>query len=307
MTVENDGDSKVTLEIEQASPYVDVTIPDETGDSNKESKGKSTNEPPPGHPRWTDVYRDMSDAKRDAKKSKEEAAEYKKKLDSSDGLMNMMKDHNKNLSDAISKVDTMSDEMSKTKEDTEKEKAVTLYNDLTKAKTTAMEKGEFSNVSTIDEQLMDLKIQINQFDKARKDKKDTPAPTKSAGPVQQPEIVAEAKRFAADTEWFGKDEMMTGAAMAIEKTLMRDSSFTGDYPELLEEVKKRVEERFKFETKSSSTNINSVESSSNVSGGRKGGSVKMSQEELRIAGKMGISPQDWARQKLIIERSKGGK
>ena len=133
--------------------------------------------------------------------------------------------------------------------------------------------------------------------------------------VQQPapQSVSDpkAEQWASDNNWFGKDNVMTAAALAIDAELKNegydpsdndfyqeiDNRIKTSFPHKFEEDKERVQE-----TTSSPAQVVSGSSRSSPSSRKK---VKLSQEDLRLAQKWNIPLETYAAQKLKVHQADG--
>ena len=133
--------------------------------------------------------------------------------------------------------------------------------------------------------------------------------------VQQPAPQAvsdpKAEQWASDNDWFGKDNVMTAAALAIDAELKNegydpsdndfyqeiDNRIKTSFPHKFEEDKERVQE-----TTSSPAQVVSGSSRSSPSSRKK---IKLSQEDLRLAQKWNIPLETYAAQKLKVHQADG--
>ena len=120
-----------------------------------------------------------------------------------------------------------------------------------------------------------------------------------------------AEQWASDNNWFGKDNVMTAAALAIDAELKSegydpsdndfyqeiDNRIKTSFPHKFEEDKERVQE-----TTSSPAQVVSGSSRSSPSSRKK---VKLSQEDLRLAQKWNIPLETYAAQKLKVHQADG--
>ncbi len=256
-------------------------------------------------PRFQDIYRQLKDSER-------KIEELIKDKGANDSLVKEMREHNKALRESYERSAKATEDMSKAtieaatkSEDIVFEKELsTAHAKLLEQKTEAFGDGNFARVTEIDEKIFDIKAKINEVkNKPVIDKtKDETITTGKLSPEKQKSV----DNFKENTKaWYGVDVMMTGAARDMEMSLMANPEWANKpYDEMLGEIKKQVEERFNYKPKGTpiTPSANTVESPSNVSGKSGGTVIKLSQEELRIAKEMGVSPEDWAKQKAIIER-----
>ena len=130
---------------------------------------------------------------------------------------------------------------------------------------------------------------------------------------QAPQAVSDpkAEQWASDNDWFGKDNVMTAAALAIDAELKNEGYDPSDndfyqeinnriktsFPHKFEEDKERVQE-----TTSSPAQVVSGSSRSSPSSRKK---IKLSQEDLRLAQKWNIPLETYAAQKLKVHQADG--
>jgi len=130
---------------------------------------------------------------------------------------------------------------------------------------------------------------------------------------QVPQAVSDpkAEQWASDNNWFGKDNVMTAAALAIDAELKSegydpsdndfyqeiDNRIKTSFPHKFEEDKERVQE-----TTSSPAQVVSGSSRSSPSSRKK---VKLSQEDLRLAQKWNRPLETYAAQKLKVHQADG--
>lgn len=135
---------------------------------------------------------------------------------------------------------------------------------------------------------------------------------------QQPQYDPRAVEWAGQNEWFGSDNIMTAAALALDYEL-KNEGFSPSDDEFYGEIDRRMREQFphKFQDasveeqpavrKSSASNSTQVvagasRTPASPSSGKK---VKLTQEDIRLANKWGIPLERYAEEKLKAERSSG--
>ena len=135
---------------------------------------------------------------------------------------------------------------------------------------------------------------------------------------QQPQYDPRAVEWAGQNEWFGSDNVMTAAALALDYEL-KNEGFDPSDDEFYGEIDRRMREQFphKFQDasveeqpavrKSSASNSTQMvagasRTSASPSSGKK---VKLTQEDIRLANKWGIPLERYAEEKLKAERSSG--
>ncbi len=250
-------------------------------------------------PRFQDIYKAM-------KKGEERITELEKKLESSSSsdnsaLIGEMKEHNANLMKTIEHMRESgqsgnADEALKGLED----KLVELV-DLKKK---ARESANFDAETNIDEKMADLRVDIRDSKKAiaaenkgdnnsgkNKDKEDS---------KMSDDDKIEYDDWIADNEWYTKDSKKKAAAISFERKIVKEPRFKDStITEVLEEVGKRVEDKFKRVE-----GVNTVETNTILSQKQPPGSVRVSPVESDIAKGLGVSIEAYAKQKALIA---GGK
>ncbi len=269
-----------------------------------EAGGK--NGPMPGSERWNEVYWEAKEGKRAKDELVRERADRAKDREAIDAA----REHNKALVEAIDKFTTVVEGKDG---DAELKGLEDKVVELKVAKKSAREKADFDRESQIDDEIVDLKIEIRDRKaavKAATEKKAT-APVKvedDKGGELTPEEAAVYKKWAGETEWFRSDPRMRKAAMEAETETWADPDFEfATIAEVLAEVKKKVEE--KFEWKPSGNEVKGRRGAGVESGvGDRGviTKIKLSTKEQTIMQGLGVPQEEYAKQKALIAKSKGG-
>ena len=132
-------------------------------------------------------------------------------------------------------------------------------------------------------------------------------------PVHQPvKADPRAMDWQANNEWFGKDNVMTASALAIDAEL-KNEGYNPTDEDFYSEIDKRIRTAFptKFEDKSVQQERNDGSSSPSqvVAGGSRSSpnpkKVKLSQEDVRLANKWGIPLEQYAAEKMKVTKSEG--
>ena len=134
-----------------------------------------------------------------------------------------------------------------------------------------------------------------------------PQSQQAASPVTDPK----AEEWASNNDWFGKDNVMTAAALAIDAEL-KEEGFSPNDNEFYQEIDNRVKAAFphKFgevqermqETTSSPAQVVSGSTRSSPSSKNK---VKLTQEDMRLAQKWNIPLETYAAEKLKVTKADG--
>jgi hypothetical protein len=180
----------------------------------------------------------------------------------------------------------------------------------------AFDEGEKEKLLNAQEMLNEAQNDLKQVTSAKVNY-ERQAQQPVAQPVQQQQQVAQpaadpkAEEWAASNDWFGKDNVMTAAALAIDAELKNegydpndndfyqeiDNRIKNTFPQKFGEVKERVQE-------STSTPAQVVSGSSRSSPSSKG-KVKLTQEDMRLAEKWNIPIETYAAQKLKVTQADG--
>ena len=134
-------------------------------------------------------------------------------------------------------------------------------------------------------------------------------------PMQQPvQPDPRAVDWQANNEWFGKDNIMTASALAIDAEL-KNEGYSPNDEDFYDEIDKRMRTAFpnKFtqteEPVTTERNDGSSSPSQVVAGGSRSSpnpkKVKLSQEDVRLAGKWGIPLEQYAAEKMKVTKSEG--
>ena len=137
-------------------------------------------------------------------------------------------------------------------------------------------------------------------------------PVQQAPQYQQPQQAPpppdpKASSWASNNEWFGKDEPMTLTAFSIHKSLVDTEGYDPQSDEYYSEVDKRMRREFphKFgENRSNQRNSGPAVASANRGSTRTNKQkIKLTKSEVAIADKLGVSYEQYARQKQRLQTS----
>ena len=119
--------------------------------------------------------------------------------------------------------------------------------------------------------------------------------------------------WAGRNPWFGQDQILTQAALQIDAG-MKDEGYDPSDDEYYEEIDKRLKATFpnRFEAPQTETRTEAPTNASQVVAGASrtpnpssGRKVKLSQEDVRLAEKWGIPLEQYAAEKLKVEKADG--
>ena len=132
-------------------------------------------------------------------------------------------------------------------------------------------------------------------------------------PVQPQQTVTDpkAEEWASANEWFGKDNIMTAAALAIDAEL-KEEGYNPNDNDFYQEIDNRIKTSFphKFEedkerVQETTSSPAQVVSGSSRSSPRSKNKVKLTQEDMRLAQKWNIPIETYAAQKLKVTKADG--
>lgn len=177
---------------------------------------------------------------------------------------------------------------------------------------------EYLNNAQLDStRIQDAKRQFEALTPAQQQQIETQAQA-----AQEPETYQgydlKAYQWASKNEWFNSDPVLTNAALAIDAQL-KEEGFDPREDEFYLEIDKRLSQTFptKFDgapapveqpprSKATSQPSQVVAGASSAPKASSGKKVKLSQEDVRLAQKWGITLEQYAAEKLKIERVNDG-
>jgi len=177
----------------------------------------------------------------------------------------------------------------------------------------AFEEGDKEKVLRAQEILNETQADLRAVSSAKIDyEQQAQQPVQRQAPRQQARSPdPKAEEWAATNEWFGKDNVMTAAALAIDAELKGEGYDPNDQ-DFYQEVNKRIKKAFpqKFgeaqermqESTSAPAQVVSGSSRSSPSSKNK---VKLSQEDVRLAQKWNIPLETYASEKLKVNKAEG--
>ena len=198
------------------------------------------------------------------------------------------------------------------------EKQITDKLELARAAySSAHEEGDSGKILKAQEFLNEAQNDLKTLNVTKAQFKDVPAQAQQpqqqvqAQPQpQQPEVDPLAVEWSQKNEWFGKDRVMTAAALALDADL-KEQGFDPSDPDFYNEIDGRLKTEFphKFTVKESvqeqpsqPAQVVAGASRSTPSSNKK---VKLTKEDVRLAGKWGIPLEQYAAEKLKVENADG--
>ena len=157
--------------------------------------------------------------------------------------------------------------------------------------------------------LKNVAVTKSKFTEQPVQKEQTPQPVQQQPAQPDPRAVD----WQANNEWFGKDNIMTASALAIDAEL-KNEGYSPNDEDFYDEIDKRMRTAFpskftKEESVQQERNDGSSSPSQVVAGGSRSSpnpkKVKLSQEDVRLANKWGIPLEQYAAEKMKVTKSEG--
>jgi len=183
--------------------------------------------------------------------------------------------------------------------------------------TEAFEEGDKDRVLKAQEMLNDAQIDLKSVTAAKNNYpeiEDVPQqvqPQPQQQVRQQPANDPRAEDWASKNDWFGKDNVMTAAALAIDAELKGEGYDPTDQ-DFYQEIDNRLKKAFPQKLGKSQERVqeNTSQPAQVVSGGSRSSSsssrkVKLSKEDVALAQKWNIPLEKYAAEKLKVDDSDG--
>lgn len=183
--------------------------------------------------------------------------------------------------------------------------------------TEAFEEGDKDRVLKAQEMLNDAQIDLKSVTAAKNNYQEIEDVPQQAQPQpqqqvrQQPANDPRAEDWASKNDWFGKDNVMTAAALAIDAELKGEGYDPADQ-DFYQEIDNRLKQAFPQKLGESQERVqeNTSQPAQVVSGGSRSSSsnsrkVKLSKEDVRLAQKWNIPLEKYAAEKLKVDDSDG--
>ncbi len=181
--------------------------------------------------------------------------------------------------------------------------------------TEAFEEGDKDRVLKAQEMLNDAQIDLKAVTAAQSNYKEIEeqvVPQQAQPQPQRPQRTdPRAEQWAADNDWFGTDNVMTAAALAIDAEL-KGEGYDPEDQDFYKEINKRVKSAFphKFGEDQNRVQETIATPAQVVSGGSRSSptsskKVKLSKEDVRLAQKWDIPLERYAAEKLKVDNSDG--
>tara|TARA_R100001244_G_scaffold12503_1_gene14407 strand:+ start:136 stop:1062 length:927 start_codon:yes stop_codon:yes gene_type:complete len=181
--------------------------------------------------------------------------------------------------------------------------------------TEAFEEGDKDRVLKAQEMLNDAQIDLKAVTAAQNNYQEIEeqvVPQQAQPQLQRPQRTdPRAEKWAADNDWFGTDNVMTAAALAIDAEL-KGEGYDPEDQDFYKEINKRVKSAFphKFGEDQNRVQETIATPAQVVSGGSRSSptnskKVKLSKEDVRLAQKWDIPLERYAAEKLKVDNSDG--
>ena len=170
-------------------------------------------------------------------------------------------------------------------------------------------------LSSAQAEAMQLKQSQYAYSKYQEELESSAKNTYEAQPASTEQYDPKAIAWAGRNPWFGQDNILTQAALQIDAS-MKDEGYDPSDEEYYKEIDKRLASAFpsRFEAQEepvqtrqeapakASQVVAGASRTPNPSSGRK---VKLTQEDVRLAEKWGIPLEQYAAEKLKVEKAEG--
>ena len=177
--------------------------------------------------------------------------------------------------------------------------------------TEAINNGDVESQVKIQKDMARLAVEAERLNKAKVDREESvkkaeeavknASTTESPQQQEQKPVHPKAKAWAEKNTWFGQDEPMTLTAFSIHKELVETEGMdpTSDeyYDEIDARIRKDFPHKFNLQSTPTSTPVAGATRSSPAKSGKK---VTLSKSEVAIAKKLGVSLEQYARQKQYL-------
>jgi len=183
--------------------------------------------------------------------------------------------------------------------------------------TEAFEEGDKDRVLKAQEMLNDAQIDLKNVTAAKSNYPEIEDVPQQAQPQpqqqvrQQPANDPRAEDWASNNDWFGKDNVMTAAALAIDAEL-KGEGYDPQDQDFYQEIDNRLKQAFPQKLGNSQERVqeNTSQPAQVVSGGSRSSSsssrkVKLSKEDVALAQKWNIPLEKYAAEKLKVDDSDG--
>jgi len=231
-----------------------------------------------------------------------------------DEQINTLIQQNEQLVHVLNQKDSEVQEISKLTLDASEKQLTDKLELAREAYKDAFEEGEKEKVLRAQEMLNEAQADLKSVNTAKiRQEQQPPVQQQPArnkpSPANSPDPKAE--EWAASNEWFGKDNVMTAAALAIDAELKGEGYDPNDqdfYQEVNNRIKKAFPQKFGKDEERRQENTSApaqVVSGSSRSSPSSKNKVKLSQEDVRLAQKWNIPLETYASEKLKVNKAEG--
>ena len=114
-------------------------------------------------------------------------------------------------------------------------------------------------------------------------------------PQQQAQPEPKAVEWARRNNWFGQDEILTGSAYAIHNRLVNSEGYDTTSDEYYEELDRRLKDAFPQKFGQAKARSQQTSPVAGVTRGSNKRTIKLTQAQLDVCKRLGVSPKDYAR------------
>lgn len=274
--------------------------------SEKKDPLKEQDKLTPDHPKFQEIYKNW-------KVTEKALEDIRGRLLEKDSVVGEMQKHNAALVKAIERsADVTREAISGKAEDKEFSDAEHELNEqlisLRGKKAAALKGFDYDIAAELDEKIIDVKLAQKELATIKIEKKENKDNGRKDTEADDNTAFAE---FAESTSWYmgeKADPIMIASAHALDKMLLGDKKWSSKPAvERLAEVKKQIETRFDWKgegEKASKKKFGNTEAPDNMKQGSPK-TIKLTALEVKAAREMGVSEEDWARQKMLIAKERG--
>ena len=205
----------------------------------------------------------------------------------------------------------------------EEEYVKTIYGSLAQQLETAKrdyreayDSGQTDKIIDAQQRMNDAQLRLSQVQSYRPQFKNTIQETENPvyipqSQVQAPRVDSKAQSWQSKNEWFGSDEEMTSLALGVHEKLVRsgiDPTSDEYYRRIDTTMQKRFPEYFGDATLDEETPAHRTKPSTVVAPATRSTApkkVRLSKTAVALAKKFGLTPEQYARETLKLERTNG--
>lgn len=185
---------------------------------------------------------------------------------------------------------------------------------------TALESGDTDRIVMAQEALSNAQTDASTLKIAKRYEQPKQEQVVQQQQVQQPQQSAQYDRLAVDwagrNPWFGQDQVMTTLALEVDAELKAEGYDPSDedfYQEIDSRLRGKFPQRFTGQTEETQTRSQGTSTPAQVVGGasrtsstsQSGKKVRLTKEDIRLAEKWGIPLEQYAAEKLKVEKADG--